>query len=364
MKPEAVRAELAVLGRVAYLNAGTFGPLPRRTVSAMVAEHQAELSEGRFGTEYWERVQTLRARSREALARLAGATSSDVALTRSTSEGCSLAVESLDLGPDDEIVTTDVEHFGLLGALGASGARIRVARIRSLPASHARAAIEREVGPKTRLIALSHVAWSTGQVLPVGELSGQGITVLVDGAQSGGSIPLDVPSLGCDFYTFSGQKWLLGPDGTGGLYVKPGIVESLRVPVPSYYGTETRGEDGTSTPVAGAQRLEPGTIPVPSLAGLLASFEFAEEVGEERFERARRMAERCRELLGQVVEVVTEPEQATLVSFEPRGDPVETVSRLAGEGVVVRDLPGLGWLRASVGFWTSEDELERLARLL
>lgn len=361
MRPDAVRAELPMLEQVAYLNAGTYGPLPRRTVAALIAGHESELAGGRFGESYWEHVQSLRARSREALASLIGARATDIALTRSTSEGCSLAVESLALGRDDEIVTTDVEHFGLLGALAASGAQVRVARVRALPAAEARPAIEAEIGPKTKLIALSHVAWSTGQVLPVSELCGRGIPVLVDGAQSGGSIPLDAPALGCDFYTLSGQKWLLGPDGTGALYVSPRAVDSLRVPVPSYYGTATREEDGSFTPVEGAQRLEPGTVPAPSLAGLLASLEFAIEVGEGRFGHARLMAEQCRELLGRSVEVVTEPAQATLVSFVPRGDPVETVRRLAGEGVVVRDLPGLGWLRASVGFWTSDEELERLA---
>lgn len=72
------------------------------------------------------------------------------------------------------------------------------------------------------------------------------------------------------------------------------------------------------------------------------------------------MAERCRELLAEKVDVVTEPGQSTLVSFRPVGDPAETVERLASQGVIVRDLPGLGWVRASVGFWTSEDDLGRL----
>ena len=72
------------------------------------------------------------------------------------------------------------------------------------------------------------------------------------------------------------------------------------------------------------------------------------------------MAQRCRELLNDHVEVVTEPNQSTLVSFRPTGDPAETVARLAERGVVVRELPGLGWVRASVGYWTSEDDLERL----
>ena len=79
---------------------------------------------------------------------------------------------------------------------------------------------------------------------------------------------------------------------------------------------------------------------------------------------ARAMAERCRELLAERVEVVTEPAQSTLVAFRPPGDAAEAVERLAERGVVVREMPGLGWVRASVGFWTSEEDLERLVEAL
>jgi L-cysteine/cystine lyase len=361
---DAIRAELPVLARVAFLNSGTFGPLPRRSVEAMIALEREELEQGRAGSAYWHAVWARRQAAREAVGRLIGAPASSVALTRSTTEGCSLAIQALRLGPGDEVLTTDVEHFGLLGPLRAAGVSVRMARVRERPASEALSAIEAELGPGTRLVALSHVSWLTGQVLPVAELAGRGFPVLVDGAQSAGSIPLRIPELGCDFYTVSGQKWCLGPDGTGALYVSPAIVDSLRVPLPSYFGIESRDEEGDFVPAAGAQRLETGTIPAPALAGLVASLEFALELGPERFERARAMAKRCRALLAERVEVVTEPGQATLVSFRPSGDPAETVERLARQGVVVRDLPGVGWVRVSVGFWTAEDELERLCEAL
>jgi L-cysteine/cystine lyase len=361
---EAVRTELPVLEHAAYLNTGTFGPLPRRTAEVMAGQISSELATGRSGLPYWEHVRALRVEAREAVARLLGTASDCVALTRSTSEACILAVASLKLKPEDEIVTTDVEHFGLLGALRASGAQIRIARIREHPAEKALEAIEAASGPRTRLIALSHVSWTTGHVLPIAQLSSGEIPVLVDGAQSAGAIPVSVRELGCAFYTVSGQKWLLGPDGTGALYVDPDILDSLRVPFPSYFGTSTREETGDFTPVPGAPRLEPGTVPAPALAGLLASLEFAAEAGEARFARAREATERCRSLLEDRAEVVTEANQATLVSFRPRGDAAETVARLLERGVIVRDLPGLGWVRVSVGFWTSDEEIDRLVQAL
>jgi L-cysteine/cystine lyase len=359
-----IRLELPVLDQLAYLNAGTFGPLPRRTAEVMVAEQLAELEHGRSGASYWERARGLRERVRRAIAGLVGAEPEDLALTRSTTDGCNVVVAGLGLEPGDEVVTTDCEHFGLLGALAASGARVRVAAIRDRTADEAAAAVLAECTPRTRLIAISHVVWTTGQLMAVRELAGTGPPILVDGAQGAGAVTVDVRELGCDFYTVSGQKWLLGPDGTGALYVAPGRVEELAIAFPSYYSQSAHEQDGAFEATAGAPRFDVGTIPVPVLAGLEQSIELAKRVGLDRFERARTMAERCRELLAARAEVVTEPGQSTLVTFQPPADPAEAVERLAARGVVVRELPGLGWVRASVGFWTSEDDLERLVEAL
>lgn len=357
MDLSAVRAGLPVLDRYAYLNAGTFGPLPRRTVEAMERRLARDLEEGRSGKPYFEELLALRSRLREALGRMIGAPEGSIALTTSTTDGCNIAVNALRLGPEDEIVTTDLEHPGLEGALRVSGMRLRVARLRGLPAEAALEALEAEIGPRTRLIALSHVCWITGHLFPVRELAGRGVPILLDGAQAAGAVPVDVEELGCDFYTVSAQKWLLGPDSTGCLYVRPELVEELRVTFPSY----ASWKPWTDELVPGAPRFEPGWISAGILEGLLESISFAEDAGEERFERARATAERCRELLAGRARVVTEPGHATLVTFEPRGEPAELVARLAAQGVVVRDLPGFGWVRASVGFWTSDEDLERLA---
>ncbi len=316
------------------------------------------LVEGRSSLGLWEESKELRSDLRQALANVIGADAASLALTTSTTEGCDLVLSGLQLGPDDEVVTTDQEHPGLLGALQVSPAQVRVARLQDRPASEALAAIEAELSDRTRLVALSHVAWTTGAVLPVAELAGREFRLLVDGAQSAGAIPVDVRSLGCDFFTVSGQKWLLGPDTTGALYVRPDRVEELALTAPSYLSWE---DTVALVPWPDARRFESVWIGPGPLAGLLASIRFAEELGEERFTRAREITEACRELCGEKAEMITEPRQATLVSFRPRGDAAEIVSALAQAGVVVRDLPGLGWIRASCGFWTSPDDLERLA---
>src|SRR5439155_11900834 len=161
---EEARASFPVLERVAYLNAGTNGPLARATVEAIVAQAERELVHGRSGKAYYESIHAWRARARQALARVVGVEPELVALATSTTNACNIVLAGLDLGAEDEVVTTDVEHFGLLGPLHASGARVRVARIRDLPHERALAAILAEVGPGTRLVALSHVSWMTGNV--------------------------------------------------------------------------------------------------------------------------------------------------------------------------------------------------------
>lgn len=354
----AVRRGLPVLERYAYLNAGTFGPLPRATVEATQEVEGRELREGRASHAYFERVMAEREELRARLAALVGAPVECVALTASTTEGCNIVVGGLGIGPGDEVVTTDSEHPGLFGGIVASGATIRAAAIRDRPAGEALVALEAELSPRTKLIAISHVSWLTGAVLPIRELAGRGVPVLVDGAQGAGTIPVDVAELGCDFYTVSAQKWLLGPAATGCLYVRGDRFEELSVRSPSYLSWRLPEYEL----VESAQRYEGGWSPAASVAGLLASLDFADEAGDERFTHAVDIAARCRELLAERgAEVVTEPGQATLVSFRA-ADPPEVVARLAAERVVVRDLPGTGLVRASCGFWTSEDDLERLVR--
>jgi len=359
----AIRAGLPVLERYAYLNAGTNGPLPRRTADAMASVLERDLREGRSSKEYFETLLEGREELRRELSRFLETAPENIALANSTTEGCNVVLTGLGIGPGDEVVTTDSEHPGLFGGLTASGADLRVVEVRDLPAAEVLDALNAAITDETRLIALSHVSWLTGVVLPVRELAGRSAPLLVDGAQAAGAIPVNVEELDCDFYTVSAQKWLLGPDVTGALYVHPERVADLRMTFPSY-GSWDWDAEVRYTPKSGAARFDPGWIPLGSVAGLLQSLAFAEEAGEGRFEHARAQAERLRGLLAKRYEVITEPGQATIVTWKAEGDSAEVVAHLADAGVIVRDLPGLGWVRASCGFWTSDEDLDRLLEAL
>ena len=349
-----------MLGRCAYLNTGSFGPLPRATVAAMQAVQRRELEEGRSSRAYFQHVLDEREVLRAELAGLLGTHSERIALTSSTTEGCNIVLRGLGIGPGDEVVTTDSEHPGLFGGLVASGATLRIAAIRERPTAEILPTIQAQITPRTRLIAISHVSWLNGAVLPVRELAGHGIPVLVDGAQGAGAIRIDVEELGADYYTVSAQKWLLGPAATGALYVAPDQLADCRVAFPSYFSWELPDFKFRN----GAVRFEGSWTPAAAIAGLLASLAFATEAGDDRFTCAHQAAERCRALLLEHgADVVTEPDQATLVSWRT-DEPEALVDRLAEQSVVVRALPGTGLVRASCGYWTSDEDLQRLIRRL
>ena len=348
MTPVEARSAFPVLERYAYLNAGSVGPLSSRTFEAMQSSVRAALEQGRGGAKVWEAAAVFESRLRERLGKLIHVAPDKLVLTTSTTEGCNLVVTALRLTPEDEVVTTDAEHPGLLMPLLASGARVKQAGVMQRPAAEALAAILAEVTPRTRLIALSHIVWLNGHILPLAEIKrATGLPLLVDGAQAVGAIPVDA-SL-ADWYTVSGQKWLCGPETTGALYVSDH--EQLNPRVQSY-AASSRTDAGRLALV----HLAPAMV-----AGLLAAVEDLPEWG---FARAAGLVARCREsLLGGGVEVRTEAGQGTLVSFRVPGDPPAVVKAAEEIGIIIRNLPD-GWLRASLGWWNDEADVDRLVAFL
>jgi L-cysteine/cystine lyase len=349
----ALREEYPVLRTAAYLNAGTDGPLPARASAAATRELEREAAEGR-AMAHFERRFDLGSKLRSAYARALGCEAEDVALTTCTSEGMAHVVSGLELARGDEILTSDEEHPGLQGALSAARA-LRGVEIREVPLAQ----IAESVSPRTRLVACSHVSWMNGSVAPAA-LAELDVPVLLDGAQGVGAIPVDVGELACDAYAGAGQKWLCGPDGTGMLYVHPRLREHLSVERRGYANLADPGSGVDAEPHPDARRFDAPSLSAEALACALAALEPLEQAGwTDVHERAYALAERLAQLLSERGREPVPRGRTTLVSF-PSADPVAERVRLAEAGVIVRNIPQRGWLRASVGAWNDESDLERL----
>jgi len=254
------------------------------------------------------------------------------------------------------VLTAPDEHPGLLGPLTTlrtrTGAQIRTAPFAELADA---------VGPRTRLVACSHVSWVTGAIRPEGlaEL-GADVPVLLDGAQGVGAVPIDVAALGCAFYAGSGQKWLCGPVGTGMLWITPEWREHV-APVGATYMNLAEPARGLESALhADARSHDSPAISAEASASAVAAHDVLAEFGWDAvYERARTLAATLAERLRDAGRTVAPRGNSTLVSWED-ADPEATRDRLAGARVLIRNLPGTAYLRASVGAWNDEGDLDRL----
>src|SRR5215217_430186 len=355
MDVDSFRAEFPVTRNRLYLNAGTDGPIPTRGVEAARQEMELALERGRAGKEHFERVKAARAELRERIARLFGCQTTQVALTGSATDGINTALNAIGLGRGDEVLTSDEEHPGILAPLGLArrrGVGVRVAPFDELAG---------EVGPSTKLVACSHVSWVTGRVADADALKATGVPLLYDGAQGAGAIPVQPAALGCDFYATAGQKWLCGPDGSGYLYVREDRCHELDASWPSYMSLADHGDALELEQAEGALRFDMGIQPSGTNAWASAAFDVLEEAGFDAIhERAVGLAARLADTLTERGKQVTPRGRSTLVSWHS-ATAEDDVQRLAAEGIVVRDLPGRGLVRASIGAWVTDEELDRLA---
>ena len=346
-----LRAQFPVLEHMAYLNAGTDGPIPTAAVRAAREELEAELTEGRVRSHFERRFELLD-ELRAGYARVLGCATDDLAITTSTSDGIGRVLAGLDLGPDDEILTSDQEHPGLIGPLIA--ARRRGATVRAVPMRE----LADAVGPATTLVACSHVNWITGETAPA-ELAEVDAPVVLDGAQGAGAVPIDLAALGCAAYAASGQKWLCGADGTGMLYLAPEFRARVRMIAPGYLSFEDVAR-GLESELREEAQAWGAPLSREAAAFSLAALRVLEAAGLATVhERAAALAAELAERLQDAGRRVVPRAATTLVSFEDP-DPAETRVRLAEDGVAIRDLPGTPLLRASVGAWNDRRDLDRL----
>jgi L-cysteine/cystine lyase len=375
-----VRAALPSLAAGIQLNTGTSGPLPAETAAAMdqMAEH--ELTVGRAQPESFTEYQQRAAEARAAVAAVLTADSDDIALTHAATDGMNIGVNAIDWQAGDRAVTTRLEHAGGVGPLYLLRDRLGI-EIDFLDIGHGGdhdrilESFERAIDERTRAVVISHVLWATGAVMPIAEISAiahdRGAFVIVDGAQSAGALAIDLGATGADVYAIPGQKWLLGPEGTGAVAVPRPVRDRLTPSVAGYATFERVDSAGDAVVWTSARKFEGSGYHRPSVVGLarsigwLSMFVGLDWVYQRGARLAAAMADRLAATAG--VEVLTPRDHmATLVSFRIDGWTPDQVREELGARVfaITRTLPLVDAVRLSVGFFNTEDELERVAEVV
>ena len=336
------------------MNAGSDGPVPRRAVAAARDEVDRQARDGRHEP-YFARRAELRDRQRDAYAGLLGCPAGEVSLTTCTTEGIATVVAGF--GRGDRIVTSDEEHPGVYGPLAQ--ARERGAEVQVAPFARLHEAVEAD----TTAVVCCHVSWVSGALAPA-ELAEVEAPVIYDGAQGVGAIAVDVKSLGCAAYAASGQKWLCGPDGSGMLYIDPAHRDRVPSIVTSFWNLADpdAGLDAELHPHGRA--WDNAGLSGETSRYALESLAVLEESGWETVHRdGPALAARLADALRETGRTVVERDATTLVTWECEG-PAAVKEQALAAGVVIRSLPRRDSLRASVGAWNDESDLERLLAVL
>jgi selenocysteine lyase/cysteine desulfurase len=379
MTPTQLRETIPVLSELVYLNCGWAGPVPTPVLRAVQETLELEASQGPATSATLPALEAHFRAARRELARLLGTGPERIALTGNATSGLCIVASGLDWRPGDEVVIADQEHpsnalpWYHLGR--QSGIVVREVRVRE-DTSRMLEDFRRAIAPRTRVVAVSHVQWSTGQVMPLRALAdmvhAQGGWLVVDAAQSAGQLPAKVEDLGADCYSVPGQKWLLGPSGTGGVCFSPPLIEELS---PSHVGWASVSEHeagGRFRLWPGGRRFETATASAALHAGLARAVEIIREMGVDTVQDCiQRLVTYLRDRLDRVPNLrVLSPAQrelrtGLLTVQIADADAESAVRQLFHEHqVVARSVSPLEAVRFSIHAYNTDEEMERVAAAL
>ncbi len=345
---EDLRADVPVLRRKVYLNTGTMGAAPQTVTVRFFKAYEQWQMEGSGWPEAYERRRAGMDAVRSAMSLLLGVPQASIGFAGNVTQVVNWVAQGLRFEEGDEVIVGAEEHpanrypwraleaMGRLRVVAWPMARDDDGLLRDL---------DRLIGPRTRLVAISHVLQTSGRVLPAAEISAlcrsRGVMSLIDGAQALGQVGVDLAAIDPDFYPFSGHKWLLGPVGTSGIYIRPGSLERLGL-LPAGSGSAEHDLAGREDPEVPwrpeARRFEVGTANWPLFEGLAAALELRAEIGSRAIEQHQRLlAEMFIDGLPCGAEVVPVPNRAAMCTLRFPQGPEDILGRLAsGHGVIAR----------------------------
>jgi len=373
-----IRSQIPVLAHTAYMNTGWSGPAPRRVAQAMKDRIDLELEQGTTTSGVYEAGKEIQEQAQAAAARIFNASIDEVMVTRNTTEGLNIVLSGLDWQQGDEIIICDMEHGSVIAPAQLIGQRYGVAvKVVDLEVHDSSETIVTKIEaafmPKTRMVFISHILYATGRRMPAEEIrratKDRGILMMLDGAQTGGHIELDMARSGFDFYSIPGQKWLLGYEGSGALYIRREHLERIHPAHTGGRGIARPANAHNFQPVADSmEKFLGGSVSVPVQAAFLEATKFIEEAGIDNIEtRNLDLAESAKAKLSEVpgVTVLSPSERrdsSGLVTFAVEGQtPISVVERLwEDHKIVVRQVGHPAGVRVSLHFFNTEEEVELL----
>jgi selenocysteine lyase/cysteine desulfurase len=368
-----VRSMFPLTKEMIYLNNGTFGPSPYPVIEAIKAGMMENDMMGQYGN--WEPTVNK-------LAEFVGADKEEIALTHNVTDGINIGCWGLPLKKGDEVILTTHEHHG--NALPwMNRQKLHGIVIKTFtPASTAAETLSRInalINSKTRAIATPHIPCTQGQVLPVKEICTlareKRLYSIIDGAHGPGMLPLDLHDMGCDTYASCSHKWMLGPKGTGFLYIRKDFQDTLQ-PYTAGAGTDDGNWDLMTNPVTtsgyakNAHRYTAGTQSNGLYTGVVAAIEFNEAIGALNiYNRLKYLGKYTQDgllALGDKVEMLTPTEERSrcaITGFRVKGIEYQKIYGLcAAEKIRIRSVNenGLNSLRVSTHIYNNKDEIDVL----
>jgi L-cysteine/cystine lyase len=371
---QVVRDQFPLRREPLFLNNGTMGPSPFVVIDAIKNEIAEVERTARYGG--WEDV-------RPKIATFMNARVEEISLTHNVTEGINVVACGLPLQRGDEVIMTDHEHAGnalpWLARARRDGIVIRPVTL-APTAAEILNRIDSLITPRTKVIAVPHVTCTIGQVLPAKEIStlghDKGLWVMIDAAHTPGMLSLDVKALGCDFLASCGHKWMMGPKGTGFLYVREEVQDVLE---PHWVGggvdTGWDIRKGTMQFRKDAHKYDFATQNSAIYVGLGAAVDFLYHIGMENISRrGQSMAVHLRTqlaALGDRIELLTPNEEGgygSIVAFRPKNRPFDELYKTLIEKhkIITRMVPenGLNCNRVSTHVYNNFEEVNRFAEIM
>ena len=361
-----------------YLNTGWSGPSPVYVVDAIKSRLELESFNGPTSPEILESGQKIMSESKDLVSQLFKCQREEVMLTDNTTDGINVILNGLPWKPGDEVVLCDLEHPSVLlpayNLQSARGVRLRMVTIDlGANSNNIRQSFASVITGRTRLVMFSHIQYSTGLRMPVSAIASiahkVGARVLVDGAQGPGHVELDMNALGVDFYSSPGQKWLLGPDQTGALFIRHNLIPEIQPSrigfgFSSNFNTEGRFDAVTNS----IDKFSMSTTSAPLRAGYNAAV--AKILDQDMTKIEKRNLELTSILKHALTSVkgvnVLSPldgaECSALTTFKMDGvDSNKATSKLwKNDKIVVRAIESQKAIRVSTAFFNTEDEIQKL----